>query len=255
MKSQLRFPLLQLSLTSLFLLSLFSCSKPVNVNESFEKRYGKEVASIRSERAVSEEIKKEVTKVPLPTKEEVGLDAGFIKNIYPYAKIVKFGDKPGSKTSVSNESYEQSAVPIKPNSNGVFDISYNTAEHLPFRRAGVEFDDIEVPDYDVYGVPTKMSDKSYLFPGNASLEKNINHISSAQNPEDIENSETIIKEQRLLKRKQKMIKIFGSDFVELASLEKSEEKKSTTTNPKQTSDQKTQNNIAPAVTTSNTIKN
>jgi hypothetical protein len=224
MRSKLKISITRFILALSFL-SLFCCTPKVTVNDFFTKKYSKEVKAIGAERAVPKNLKKEVTASPLPTKEEVSKDADSVKNPYPYVNIVHFGTqaKVGGIRSPSNEVYEQTTSAPAP-SSGVFELGYNTATHLPFRRAGVEFDDITTPSHDVYGVRTEMSDKSYLFPGNASLTKNINKITTDQTSDDIQNSETIIKEQRLLKRKQKMLKIFGSDFVEFASLEKSETK-------------------------------
>lgn len=229
-----KFSLLKLPL-ALASLALFSCSKQTDVNKTFNKKYSEEVKFIKSERTFPESKKKEILPLPLPSLEEFrNSDDGKLKNTYRYRNIARFADKKDVNTSPNNESYENLADSnVPPN---VFEANYNTSFHVPFRRAGVEFDYIEIPERDVYGVKTAMSDKHYLFPGNASLKKNIIQIKAEQTSDDIENSETIIKEQRLLKRKQRMIRNFGSDSSELTPPEKNNEKSNVITKSDKKSD-------------------
>ena len=97
---------------------------------------------------------------------------------------------------------------------GMFDLRYRTRLSPPFRKSGFEFDRIKVPMKDAYGVKTEMSEKEYLLVGNESLQKNVDQINSQRSEDDIDNSEILIKEQKWLKRRRKMMRIFGEDSLE-----------------------------------------
>ena len=96
----------------------------------------------------------------------------------------------------------------------MFEISYQSSSHSPFRAVGSEFDLINIPSEDYYGVKTAMSEKFYFLPGNGLLQKNINSISSDRSKNDVEISEVLIKEQRMLRKKRDMIRIFGENSLE-----------------------------------------
>jgi hypothetical protein len=93
----------------------------------------------------------------------------------------------------------------------MFDLVYNPAINTPFVVSGLEFDTIKIPDRDYYGVASTLNDKRYLLAGNQILQKNIDDVIKSQSAEDIEFSEVLIKEQRQLKKQQKLAKIFGDD--------------------------------------------
>ena len=206
----------------------WSSSKEVNVyNAVFDKKYGKEVDKIRATRAPTQEINKEITTIQPPTEDEmraINNKAG--NNYYAYTDVSKFGEKGPQNYLPNGEFYEASrnnnpSNTLPPN---MFQVSYNTTLHPPFRRFGVEFDRIVIPASDVYGVKTEMSEKSYVLAGNNSLQKNVDQINAEKTAEDIEMSETLINEQKQLRRKQRMQKTFGDDSLELALLENDLEK-------------------------------
>ena len=206
----------------------WSSSKKVNAyNAVFDKKYAKEVEKIRATRSPTQQISKEVTTIQPPTEDEMHLinnRAG--DNYYAYTDVSKFGEKEPQNYLPNGEFYEASrgnnpSNTLPPN---MFQVSYNTKLHPPFRRFGVEFDRIIIPASDVYGVQTEMSEKSYLLAGNNSLQKNIDQINAEKTAEDIEMSEALINEQKQLRRKQRMQKTFGDDSLELALLENDSEK-------------------------------
>ncbi|MES2961632.1 MAG: hypothetical protein V4694_04545 [Pseudomonadota bacterium] len=206
----------------------WSSSKQVdNYNAVFEKKYGKEVEKIRTTRAPVQQISKEVTTIQPPTEDELRTmnnPAG--NNYYAYTDVSKFGEK-GPQNYLPNGEFYESARNNNPSNalpQNMFQVSYNTTLHPPFRRFGVEFDRIVIPTSDVYGVKTEMSEKSYLLAGNGSLQKNVDQINSEKTAEDIEMSETLINEQKQLRRQQRMQKTFGDDSLELALLENDLEK-------------------------------
>ena len=93
----------------------------------------------------------------------------------------------------------------------MFQIGYNTDLHPPFTRAGLEFDNILVPEKDVYGVDTELAEKQYLLAGNNVVQNSVDFVHSERKEEDVELSEILIKERKKLRRRDKMIKIIGSD--------------------------------------------
>lgn len=95
----------------------------------------------------------------------------------------------------------------------MFENNYNPPINSPFRKIGAEFDAIDVPRQDAYGVKAGMSEKEYLLVSRKLLQKNVDQINKQRTPDDVENSEILISEQKKLKRKEKMIKIFGQESV------------------------------------------
>jgi len=219
---------LQFFLFLSLLCSFSSCAPKTDINSAFNKKYGKEVQQTKIERTPSKEMNHETSYSTPPTEEEVIRSLAATSEYFPYVDVAKFGEKVPQSYLPNGEVYELSraknpANALPPN---MFEIAYNTAVHPPFRRVGIEFDTITIPPEDVYGVKTEMSDKSYLLAGGDAMQKSIDKINNEKTADDIEMSEILIKEQKQLKRKQKMVKIFGQEgTIELASLEKSGEKK------------------------------
>ncbi len=198
-------------------LMIFCCKQSLpNPNENFEKKYGKEIAKIKLERTLvlTKEEKKIAIQLPSPTQEEIeAINFANNQSYYPYVDITKFGQKIPQNNLPTQEFYEQSNTNNSANSlpENAFEISYNTGLYPPYRVLGSEFDQIIIPTQDVYGVQTKLSSKNYLLAGNKALQKSIDQINNEKTVEDLQNSELLIKEQKQLKQKQKMIQIFGSD--------------------------------------------
>lgn len=219
--------LLKLLLPTFCFAGIFACSSPQNINETFEQKFGKQVEKIKAERTPPKSSKNEITSSPAPVLNDLydSDSSGQNKNYYAYVDVTKFDEKIPQHYFPNGESYEQEVVKNPSNSlpQNMFDVSYNTVLYPPFRRIGAEFDRIEIPEKDAYGVKTAMSEKSYLLAGNDSLQKNIDQIISEKNSDEIEFSETLIREQKQLKRKEKMVKIFGRNAVELVSLDESKE--------------------------------
>lgn len=207
------------------LLFLSSCYSLPPANEAFEKKYGKEMEKVKAARTPAKGAEKEVVTTYPPSAAEllqVQREAELQQNYYPYVDVTQFGDRLPQDYFPNGETYEQAKRnPSNNLPNDMFEITYNTALYPAFRKVGVEFDAINIPPSDIYGVKTEMASKGYLLVGNDSLQKNIDKINSEKTVDDVEISEILIKEQKQLKRKEKMIKIFGQNSLELASLEKS----------------------------------
>jgi hypothetical protein len=214
----------------LFLLLAFfglaSCSsfqKVPNVNEAFEKKYGQQVAKMNVDRTLPKEAEKVVTNFSAPSPEEVRKENELNDpSYYAYVDVNKFSGLPQNYTP-NREIYERSRTKSGGLPDDIFEITYNTTLHPPFQRIGAEFDAIDVPPYDAHGVKTAMSDKTYLLAGGDALQRSVDNMEKQRTEDDVEISTILIDEQKQLKKKQRMEKIFGKNsYVELASLKSSE---------------------------------
>lgn len=204
----------------LLLLFIFSCSSVSDVNDSFRKKYSRRVEEIKSTRIEPKREKNEVMYSPAPTEDDIRSNSD---NYYSYVDISKLGEKAAQNNLPSGETYEQLKAGNPSNSlpPDIFEVTYNTALHPPFQRIGVEFDTIRVPESDVYGVTTKMSDKAYLLVGGDAMQNTVDLINSHKTADDIEISKILVTEKKQLERNKKMNKIFDDkDITTLASLDK-----------------------------------
>ena len=213
------FKILFLLLPSCLLASCFSSPKLPSVNANFEKKYGKEVAQMQAGR-VSDAPSEKVTVLQAPSADEVTANLAASGEYYPYVDVNKFNEKVPQIYLPNGESYEQTKMTGPANSvpPDIFEISYNLGLYPAFHRAGTEFDSIPIPPQDAYGVKTEMAEKSYLLAGNNSLQRGIDKINSEKSSDDIDNSAIVIREQKQLRREQRMLKTFGESAMEMASL-------------------------------------
>lgn len=198
----------------LFLL-LTSCSSKNSVNEDFAKKYGKDIARINASRHVEgRETSQKMTSFAIPTtsdiqKQRVKDSGGY----YAYVDIKKFGERRPQNHFPNAEVYQKSVAfnPTQRLPEDMFYLSYNTDLYPPFSKSGLEFDNIRVPQQDVYGVKTELAEKQYLLAGNGAIQKTVDFMHAKRQKDDVEFSQILIKEQKRMKRREKMIKIIGSD--------------------------------------------
>lgn len=217
----------------LALIALDSCASSKshnNTNSEFEKRFSGDVSKINAFRSpppregeqnpninsVVEKQKNNTNRFSEPD-ELLGI-AGSARYSSANVDTTKFSLKqeenfsPDQQTLVAgNIANQQNKLP-----DDMFDLTYNLGVHQPFVVSGVEFDKIQIPERDYYGIASTLNDKRYFLAGNQILQTNIDDLIRSQNAEDIELSEILIKEQRQLKKQQKLANIFGEDstFVE-----------------------------------------
>ncbi len=207
--------------------SMSASSSGQAANEAFARKYGKKIGRINAGRIQQKEPPQ--TAAPIPHVAAVDWrDSGRTppssrevydgNSYYAYVDENKFAeDRIPQQFLPTGESYQSSisSAPSRALPDDMFEIVYNTNLYPPFEKFGAEFDAINIPEYDVYGVKTAMSDKTYLLAGNRSLQKNIDRINSSRTKTDVEMSETLIKEQKILQQKQRMIKTFGRASIEI----------------------------------------
>ncbi len=162
----------------------------VAMNSNFEKKYGEEVAYILSKRA----------KKPEASDSDFPDFKSSLKNFESYTPDFQVYNQ--GRANVQN-----SQLPAD-----IFDVNYNAIEHPPFVYSGLEFDTINIPSQDYYKIKSDLSDKKYLIAGNQALQKNIDGMLQERTAQDIEMSNILIKEQKKLRREQKMQRVFGSNI-------------------------------------------
>jgi len=202
------------------LISISSCSNGVDnnyfsgseINENFQQKYGKQIIDINSERGIDKNQTNDklylTDQKNLVTPEDQFTGGDNISNSFDYVDKSYFGSPTPKQIFPNYETYQQGsfANPNQTLSPKIFEISYNTFLNPPFNNLGEEFDYIEIPDVDAFGVNSSSSNKNYtLIPIN-SLEKSINQINNSRTAEDIEFSKKIIAERKFLIRNKRLIK-------------------------------------------------
>ena len=198
------------------LLLLFSaCSSDSDKpNNSFNKKYHEEIQKINEKRKPDKQVNQEKMFSRPPTPEEVNEDLASRIEYYPYVDIVELGEKHEQGNLPNHETYEQSRANNQQNSlsPNVFEPNYNLVLYPPFHKIGAEFDVIEVPKLDAFGVTTEMANKSYLLAGGNSLQRAVDSINSKKTNDDVELSKMLVQEKKKMQRQNKTKQIFGQNF-------------------------------------------
>ncbi len=186
-----------------FVVLLFSCEKVKNPNEAFQKKYGLEVERMRLSRQPLQQAQQEVMNSYPPSKEEVEEYLSKSSEYQPYVDIAQIGQNVLRQHLPNQETYEQNSKnnPSNKLPPNIFELAYNINPYPPFQSNGSEFDEIFIPDFDSYRVPTAMLDKSYLLAGIDSVQKSIDQINTQRTASEIDISQTLIEEKKQLKRK------------------------------------------------------
>ncbi|MBU6338965.1 MAG: hypothetical protein KGQ36_03225 [Rickettsiales bacterium] len=199
---------------TLLILCCFSCSK-TTLNSVFEKKYGKEVKKINVTRTPPKTSidKKNKLDFALPSFDgsdsmSDGDEADYNQH-YANVDSEEYVSVPPKEFFPNAENFEQAKSSPENLPKNMFDLTYHTAVSPPFKRSGIDFDLINIPKQDYYGVITAMTTKDYVLIGNDCLQKNVDQINNSRSEKDIEMSKILIKEQRKIRRDNKMIKVFG----------------------------------------------
>lgn len=213
--------LLQGSFFIFLSLASFSCKNHYDANREFEEKFAKEVGLINSQRAQGQnnsaakpnmpqiqvpehspfEDPATLLKIASPSKNSAHIDTAKIKvkqpqEFLPNEQVFDYGREFMAKTQLPKD---------------MFIVRYATNPHPPFTSTGIEFDTIEIPPQDAFGVASSLAKKQYLLTGNNALQKNIDKIQARRTSEDIELSEIIISERKTLRKEQKNKEIFSDD--------------------------------------------
>lgn len=203
----------------LVLLFLSSCLKTSDVNffageeinKNFEKKFGPQIEEIKMGRAIEEfdqgpEALNPKNANNLFSPENQFENGNNISNSFDYVDKSYFGSPQPKQFFPSYETY-QHGLNNNPNqglSPKIFEISYNIFLNPPFNNLGEEFDYINIPKIDAFGVRSSSNNKNYTLVPIKSLEKAIAQINKSRTEEDIEFSKKIIAERKTLIRNKKL---------------------------------------------------
>lgn len=189
-------------------LPLFGCSSSISgdVNKSFLAQYGKDVAKINNRR---EDLARPD---PGPRLEQQQAKSGWLDPAYILGTVgtenyrTAFVDTSGLVLPPPPEQYlpdgqtwAEKRGSLLPGT--IFSVEYlNENYPYSYKVAPVSFDDIQVPDYDIFGVASNMREKDYILIDTMTLRNNINDINSRVTPDDRRNILTLVSEQKELQQ-------------------------------------------------------
>lgn len=180
-----------------------SSEKLPDSNKTFNEKYAVEVQKIKAVR---------VEQISSKSQERMNFNAPLDQDLSRYTNnnvtVPEYYTTRQFANQVLNDPGFNSQIEM-------FENSYNPSIRTPFRKIGAEFDAIDIPSKDAYGVNSGMSDKEYLLVSRKLLQKNVDQINVERSGNDIKNSEILIEEGREIKRKERMKNIFGRDSIEL----------------------------------------
>jgi len=209
----------QFAAVSLSLILLNSCVPKDAINDGFEEKYSEAIESLKAKRVENEGGNKQNFFSMAPTTAEI---EGQRVQYYSYSDISKFGQKTDANAATSSENYYPANAAPQGAEGGIFEIRYSLDSQAFFRRPGLEFDNIAIPEYDAYGVKTAMSEKNYFLPGGNLLQRSIDKVIDSKSEFDDENAEILVKEKKQILRKKLMRQIFDGN-VELAKNDEPEQ--------------------------------
>ncbi len=163
---------------SLLIINLTSCQlifEESSHNKKFEDQYSDDIEKINQSRNPQTLPKEDLETLLKPTlQDDLGLDG---TNSFDYVNISHFGSTQ-KKHFPDYETYEQGkfSSPANQFSPKIFEIGYNTYLNQPFTKSGVEFDFIEIPESDSFGIKSSSTNKNYTLIPMQSLQDSIDII-------------------------------------------------------------------------------
>jgi hypothetical protein len=191
---------------SLLIINLTSCQlifEEPSHNKKFEDQYSDDIEKINQSRSPQTLPKEDLETLLKPTlQDDLGLDG---TNSFDYVNISHFGSTQ-KKYFPDYETYEQGkfSSPANQFSPKIFEIGYNTYLNQPFTKSGVEFDFIEIPESDSFGIKSSSTNKNYTLIPMQSLQDSIDIINKSKTAEDIEFSKKLIVDKKALIRKKNL---------------------------------------------------
>ena len=187
-------------------------------NKQFKKKYNKQIKEINKERdnpQKKDPLTKNIDQLLNPPEQDNNFSSK--ANSFDYVGINHFGSNQ-KKYFPDYETYEQSKFsgPESRFSPKIFEIGYNTYLNQPFAVSGVEFDFIEIPEYDSFGIKSSSSNKNYTLVPIQSLQEAIKTINQAKTAEDIEFSKKLIVDKKSLIRRKNLSR--NNDNIEYVKL-------------------------------------
>ena len=190
----------------LLIINLTSCQlifKKPSLNKKFEDQYSNAIEKINKSRNAQPTPKEELEKLLTPTLQDNNDSDG--ANSFDYVGMSHFGSNQ-KKYFPDYETYEQRKFsnPSDQFSPKIFEIGYNTYLNQPFTKSGVEFDFIEIPESDSFGIKSSSTNKNYTLIPIRSLQDSIEIMNKSKTAEDIEFSKKLIVDKKFLIRKKNL---------------------------------------------------
>jgi hypothetical protein len=212
---------------SLLIINLTSCQlifKEPSHNKKFEDQYSNDIEKINKSRNMQATPEEDLEKLLTPTLQNDTNSDG--ANSFDYVGISHFGSNQ-KKYFPDNETYEHGKFsnPSDQFSPKIFEIGYNTYLNQPFTKSGVEFDFIEIPESDSFGIKSSPDNKNYTLIPIRSLQDSIDIMNKSKTAEDIEFSKKLIVDKKSLIRK-KNLERYNENDEYVKFFEKSIESKS-----------------------------
>ncbi len=203
-----------------------SCSSNMNpghMNQSFERKYGSQVDQILENKKIkkrdfmvdgtqntkfrsSPEFKlysspSQILAVEPPSGKSSSFETHKLylktpQEHFPTSRTYEVGKKNSASSKIPDD---------------IFDINYNTSQHTPFQITGIDFDIIVIPKKDAFGIASSLNEKSYPIVGNNYVSRNINSIINNRTEEDVEFTEKLIEEQKLIRKQIAVTELYESD--------------------------------------------
>jgi hypothetical protein len=200
-----------------------SCVPTDTINDNFNEKYAKELEPLKKQRGNLSQNQAQGFFSTKPTLDEINAND---PSYQPYQNISKFGQNNLNQNNFfRGENYYPDATSISARPANIFDLNYQLTIHPGFRKAGIEFDNIVIPQTDAYGIASAMSDKQYFSPGGKLLKNSIDEILAKKQDFDNQNSEILVGEKQQILRKKLMDKTFTQKQEIVVVEEKEEEKK------------------------------
>lgn len=212
---------------TIFILSSCTSGRLIDLNKKFEDKYGSQVNVINKSRIMQDQSFLEPNQFKStnfnndPGYKLYSKPSQILSTISPINQTASFEThklflKRPEIFLPTRETYEvgirNSAAAMIP--RDIFQISYNTERHPPFQVTGIDFDIIVIPKKDAYGVSSSLNEKSYPMASNNYVARNINSMIKNRSNEDIEFTENLIDEQKLIRKQIEVNSLYKSDHAE-----------------------------------------
>jgi len=127
-----------------------------------------------------------------------------VKNINNKREIAAQPTKDSNATQLNNDDLPAQSPPQNITNKlpqDMFIISYNLYNFPDsYGNARLSFDDIKIPDSDIFGIKTKLGEKNYQLIDNQTLQKNIDFTNQLNTDEDKQISLKLIRQEKKIRR-------------------------------------------------------
>jgi hypothetical protein len=163
----------------LLILFALSCCYPYKNqakigNKNFKKKYGNDAKIINADRKPKKKSDTIATAFETPYQQHYFPQDDDERTLDYYIGSVYFGQPFPYRSQPYYEDYNTDNFSNNPDK--MFEIAYNNQPSKPFHRIGLEFDTINIPNQDKFGIAAYDNNKHYAINNNDYLQKNIEYL-------------------------------------------------------------------------------